>query len=434
MQYKITRWCIVSCLCCRQLQFNKHKKTGWPKDDTSQSNEDQEKEEEEAPFSSELDGEESSHFDQLLNMNKPKGLVDGLSKFFMPSNKRKSRVSLSSIDFDAVVKVQAQLASTVPESECKSSSGVQSTMTKSTSVVKSATKSSPVKTAATNSTDKDTSAKPVSKNKSPSKSKTQSNSSGSSKSGAKPNCDHDKQTEKEKQTERGKQTVKNRADCDRLETAGKSVESRTSQSQQAASRLVKRCKQQVQRGRKKTEGPPGTTQLNSLNDGLSHLFTAQGERKRTFPIYNPSARKRRRKVPDEVVAQQTSTLASSIPNGVCRAPAVTEPQASSVLSVLPTRENDSDWDADREDEGEEEEVRCFTGVKVRPAGSGKGSEGRASTDSSDSEEEEEGTSASQAGGTSSSRLGPGQTSLQGAAQDEGKIPVSLASCGCLVVG
>ena len=384
-------------------QANKHKALKGSKR-LKFEEEDLEVEEDPALVSSELDGEETSHFDSLLNMNKPKGLVDGLSQFFTPSNKRKSRVSLSSVDIDAVVKAEAQAQSKplLPQSQ-SSSSVVRSTAAKSGSSV---TKANSV-------------TKSVTKKRSPVKSVTKSRvpvrSAGRVKSVPK-------------------------SSCDQSEAAAKSVTSHSSnsgpsQSQQAASRLVKRSKLHAHRGRKKSEGPPGSGQLKGLFDGLSHLYTAQGERKRTFPIYNPLNLKRRQNQQSDSPVPDYGGVVRSIPNGVCSSSVMREqPQTSSVLSVLPAAGHDSDCDADGEDEGEEEEECCFTGVKVRPGGSGKGSEGQASTDTSDSEEEEEGTSASQGGSAASSRLGPGQASSQGAAQDEGKILVSLASFGCLVVG
>lgn len=390
--------------CCRLYQANKHKGLKTSKR-TKFEEEDLEVEEDPAPVSSELDGEETSHFDSLLNMNKPKGLVDGLSQFFTPSNKRKSRVSLSSVDIDAVVKAEAQAQSkpSLPQPQSSSSSVVKSTAVKSSS---SATKASTVP-------------KSVTKKRSQVKSLTKSRVPARSAGRVKP---------------------ASKSSCDQSEAAAKSVTSHSSnsgpsQSQQAASRLVKRSKLHAHRGRKKSEGPPGSGQLKGLFDGLSHLYTAQGERKRTFPIYNPLNLKRRRNQQIDGTVPDYSGVVCSIPNGVYSSSVVREqPRTSSVLSVLPTTGHDSDCDADGEDEGEEEEESCFTGVKVRPGGSGKGSEGQASTDTSDSEEEEEGTSASQAGSAASSRLGPGQASSQRAAQDEGKILVSLASFGCLVVG
>ena len=64
-----------------------------------------------------------------------------------------------------------------------------------------------------------------------------------------------------------------------------------SKSQQAASKLIKKSRKlqanKAAAGRKKNNGPPGSGQLKGLFDGLSHLFTAQGERKRSMPVYNP---------------------------------------------------------------------------------------------------------------------------------------------------
>lgn len=117
--------------------------------------------------------ERESTFEPFLPMYKPRGLVDGLSRFFMPSDKRKSRVSLNSLNNAPTNKVK----------------------------------------------------------------------------------------------KRHNLTTK-------------------SKSQKTASKLIKKSKIfQMQRGRKKLDGPPGTGQLKLLSDGLSHLFTVQGERKRNIPIY-----------------------------------------------------------------------------------------------------------------------------------------------------
>lgn len=47
-----------------------------------------------------LDEDLSDTFEPFFNIDKPKGLVDGLSKFFTPTNKRTSRVSLNSYNAD----------------------------------------------------------------------------------------------------------------------------------------------------------------------------------------------------------------------------------------------------------------------------------------------------------------------------------------------
>lgn len=65
--------------------------------------------------------------------------------------------------------------------------------------------------------------------------------------------------------------------------------------QQAANRLIKKYKGH-NKGRKPTSGPPGSGQLKGLFDGLSHLFTAQGERKRTIPVYASPQRFRKFKL------------------------------------------------------------------------------------------------------------------------------------------
>lgn len=117
--------------------------------------------------------ERESTFEPFLPMYKPRGLVDGLSRFFMPSDKRKSRVSLNSLN-------------DVPTHKVKKRPNIM----------------------------------------------------------------------------------------------------KKSKSQKTASKLIKKSRMfQMQRGRKKIDGPPGTGQLKLLSDGLSHLFTVQGERKRNIPIY-----------------------------------------------------------------------------------------------------------------------------------------------------
>ena len=134
--------------------------------------------------STESDGNDSdlAVFEPFVTLNRPKGLVDGLTQFFTPSNKRKSRVSLSSLQADYLL-VRA--------------------------------------------------------------------------------------------SKQGKQTQ--------------------SKSQQAASKLLKKCKRlQVNKGRKRLGKPPGSGQLKGLFDGLSHLFSAQGERKRNFADYSLQKRRRKR--------------------------------------------------------------------------------------------------------------------------------------------
>lgn len=133
--------------------------------------------------------EDSSSSDNCITMNKPKGLIDGLSRFFTPSNKRKSRVSLSAL-------------------EANGESGI----------------------------------KPLGKSK---------------------------------------------------------ISQNHSKSQQAANKLIRKSKilQANKVRRRKLGGPPGSGQLKSLFDGLSHLFTAPGEtRKRTVPMYSQPRRMRKIKI------------------------------------------------------------------------------------------------------------------------------------------
>ncbi|XP_071106625.1 histone acetyltransferase KAT6B-like isoform X1 [Haliotis cracherodii] len=118
--------------------------------------------------------EDLSILQPFMAVNKPKGLIDGLSRFFTPSNKRKSRVSLSSLEADLAALVS------------------------------------------------------------------------------------------------------------------KPKPGRPSKSRQAAKKLLKKSKLlQVNKRRRFHNCPPGSGQLKGLFDGLSHLFTAQGDRKRNFPIYTP---------------------------------------------------------------------------------------------------------------------------------------------------
>lgn len=118
------------------------------------------------------------------DLEKPKGLIDGLSRFFTPSNKRKSRVSSSSYNANVAAVFKAQIKS-------KLSSQNQS------------------------------------------------------------------------------------------------------KSQQAAYKLIKKSKLlQVNKGQRRMGRPRGTVQLNGLFDGLSHLFTAQGDsRQRTSSTYSPPQQK-----------------------------------------------------------------------------------------------------------------------------------------------
>ena len=149
--------------------------------------------------SSDSDSDEESTFEPFLTLNKPRGLIDGLTRFFTPSDKRKSRVSLSSNA--AFIKI-----------------------------------------------------------KSPKKSKVQTKTH--------------------------------------------------SQSRQAASRLIRKSKiLQVNRKRRKSvDGPPGSGQLKGLFDGLSHIFTAQGERKRSLPVYSNS-RKRKSNNMEHKSSDQTTKSA-----------------------------------------------------------------------------------------------------------------------------
>ncbi|KAK3090335.1 hypothetical protein FSP39_011013 [Pinctada imbricata] len=118
---------------------------------------------------------ECSTFEPFFAIDKPKGLVDGLTKFFTPSNKRTSRVSLNSFNADLAAIPKRKLTSEQPKSN----------------------------------------------------------------------------------------------------------------SQQAASRLLKRSKYlQANKNRNKmSNGAPGSGQLKGLFDGLSHLYAAQGDRKKTFLDY-----------------------------------------------------------------------------------------------------------------------------------------------------
>ena len=145
------------------------------------------------------DSDEESTFEPFLTLDKPRGLIDGLSRFFTPSDKRKSRVSLSTSA--GFVKI-----------------------------------------------------------KSPKNSKVQTKSH--------------------------------------------------SQSRQAASKLIRKSKilQVNRKRRKQIFDPPGSGQLKGLFDGLSHIFTAQGERKRTLPVYS-SSRKRKK--------QKTDSDTSGFTNSVC---------------------------------------------------------------------------------------------------------------------
>jgi hypothetical protein len=137
--------------------------------------------------------------------SKPKGLIDGLSQFFTPTNKRKSRVSM--------VAATPVLASSVNNNNNKVTSSKNGNIAKMN----------------------------------------------------------------------GKPKPK----------AG----SQQSNSQQAASRLIRKSKLlHINKGlqKKGPRGPRGSGQLKGLFDGLSHLYTAQGERKRPSPIYSPPRRGRGR--------------------------------------------------------------------------------------------------------------------------------------------
>ena len=68
------------------------------------------------------------------------------------------------------------------------------------------------------------------------------------------------------------------------------VKQQVSQSQQAASRILKRSRKLKSIGSSET-GPPLSGQLRGLFDGLSKFFNATGDRKRTFPVYNPVKRR-----------------------------------------------------------------------------------------------------------------------------------------------
>jgi len=132
------------------------------------------------------DNDPESTFEPLSALDKPKGLVDGLSKFFTPSDKRKSRVSLSS---SATL---VQIKSSKPKSNVLSQ-----------------------------------------------------------------NKNH-------------------------------------SQSRKAATKLIRKSKlYNVHRKRRRLGEPPGSGQLKGLFDGLSHIFAAQGERKKSLPVYNNSKKRKK---------------------------------------------------------------------------------------------------------------------------------------------
>ncbi|CAH1795541.1 unnamed protein product [Owenia fusiformis] len=73
------------------------------------------------------------------------------------------------------------------------------------------------------------------------------------------------------------------------------VKSNTSKSQKAASKLLRKSRalHMSRAGRKHQFGPPGSGQLKGLFDGLSHIFTAIGDRKRTLTTYAPPPRIKR---------------------------------------------------------------------------------------------------------------------------------------------
>lgn len=138
-----------------------------------------------ADGSNDSSDEDVSHtFEPFFNIDKPKGLVDGLSKFFTPTNKRTSRVSLNSYNADLAA---------IPK--------------------------------------------------------------------------HKKMNDQTK-----------------------------SNSQQAANRLIKRSKYlQANKARRKCLEPPGSGQLKGLFDGLSHLYTAQGDRTKSLEQLNQDASKKNSK-------------------------------------------------------------------------------------------------------------------------------------------
>lgn len=156
--------------------------------------------------SSDSDSDEESTFEPFLTLDKPRGLIDGLSRFFTPSDKRKSRVSLSSSA--AFVKI-----------------------------------------------------------KTPKKSKAQ---------------------------------TKNH-----------------SQSRQAASKLIRKSKilQVNRKRRKRVDEPPGSAQLKGLFDGLSHIFTAQGERKRTLPVYSSSRKRKKDETAPDLSGLTTKSACDNSLNG-----------------------------------------------------------------------------------------------------------------------
>lgn len=283
-------------------------------DKTLEDEDDKEVVEDATITSSESDREaDMGHFDSILNMSKPRGLVDGLSRFFTPSNKRKSRVSLSSVDnFTAVVKAHIKP---------KKFDGSQS-------------------------------------------------------------------------------------------TANSSQQSVTPSVKQSDNSLA-------HRGRKKTDGPPGSGQLKGLFDGLSHIFVAQGERKRSFPVYNPLMLKRKAKYLKQKSSSDGTSISSRVPNGVCSSSGdETRTSRQMFSSVLV----ESDCDADGEDEGEDEDERNYSAVKVRPS-RGQGSEDKESLDDLESDDQDKDDADNVLAGTAG-RLAEGRGCSQSRVQDEGKIILS----------
>lgn len=152
----------------------------------------------------------------LTVLPETKGLVDGLSRFFMPSNKRSSRVSLST-------NPMALVGSLSPE------------------------------------------------------------------------------TEDEPPTLKKIENVKKVA----LKNTSRKI-------QKAASKLIKRSKikfvQAVKRKKKKGTGPPLSNQLRGLFDGLSEFFNATGERKRSFPTYNPALKRRNENIYQSVDSSDSDSF------------------------------------------------------------------------------------------------------------------------------
>ena len=386
-------------------------------------------------FTSELSSQGDRDLDCLLTSSTPRGLVDGLSKFFTPSNRRTSRVSVNAVDYDVVRR--------------------RSRTSEPKTMVRTIRRIVEVVTAGATALDK---AHPCKR------------------------CSH--RGRNGSIGGRGGLTVSPKVVLERRCRGGTPTSGRVrpSRCRVAGMCLVRRSKlRRVSRGQRTVGATPGSTQLRGLLDGLSDFFAVRGDRKRDRPVYNPvvsRGRRRRCVSPDrqtvtgraispEHGGNCDSELGFSSPEtpvrDVCLSDPVRHPDRAANVPVVRIagiagglssvgvpcvtarrHRGDSDCDADSEDEGddvEEEERRCTVinvdGVKLRPSGSCSSSETGSGTDTScDSDVGQEVRSASRATTTSSSSsgLGPGHVERHWAAQDEGKILVSWASCCCLSCG